>query len=130
MMGLDTNVLVRAATNDDAVHSPKARAIIAGLTPGDPAVINAVVLVEFAWTMRGYGYRRNEIVAAIEKMLQSPCYVAPNRGAINAALVRCQSEGLDFADALIGELSLEAGCGATLTLDQGCLSSTALRPVT
>ncbi len=131
MIGLDTNILVRAATNDDAIRSPKARAIISALTPGQPAVVNSVVLAEFAWTLRtGYGYKRSEIVDAIEKMMQSPCYVAPDRGAINAALIRCQSEHLDFADALIAELNLEAGCTKTQTFDEECSASSAFEAVT
>jgi predicted nucleic-acid-binding protein len=131
MIGLDTNILVRAATNDDAIHSPKARKIIFSLTPGRPAVVNSVVLAEFAWTLRaGYGYKRLEIVDAIEKMMQSPCYVATDRGAINAALIRCQSEGLDFADALIAEINLEAGCTKTLTFDEECSASSAFEAVT
>ncbi len=124
MIGLDTNILIRALTNDDPIRSPKARAIIAALTPKRPAIINSVILAEFAWTLRtGYGYTRSEIATAIEKMMQSPCYVAPDRRAINAALVRCQSERLDFADALIGELNLEAGAEKTLTFDTGGFDS-------
>jgi predicted nucleic-acid-binding protein len=129
MIGLDTNILVRAANNNDPVRSPKARSIIAALTPDKPAIINSVVLAEFAWTLRtGYGYARSEIATAIEKLMQSPCYVAPDRAAINAALVRCQTESLDFADALIGELNLEAGGEKTLTFDEGCFGSVAFEP--
>ena len=130
MIGLDTNILIRAAANDDAIRSPKARAIIAALTPTEPAVVNSVVLAEFAWALRtGYGYTRREVATAIEKMMQSPCYLVPDRSAINAALVRCRSETLDFADALIGELNLEVGGEKTLTFDSGCFDSTAFEPV-
>jgi predicted nucleic-acid-binding protein len=129
MIGLDTNVLVRALANDDAVRSPKAQAIIAALTPANPAVINSVVLAEFAWTLRtAYGYARTEIINAIETMIQSPCYVVLDRDAINAALCRCQSERLDFADCLIGELNLAAGCENTLTFDLECSKSSAFEP--
>src|SRR5436190_4572058 len=99
MIGLDTNILVRAIANDDPVRSPRARAIIAALTPTSPAVINSVVLAEFAWILRtSYEYSRSEIANAIETLIQSPCYVVPDRDAVNAALARCQSDGLDFAD--------------------------------
>jgi predicted nucleic-acid-binding protein len=131
MIGLDTNILIRAATNDDPIRSPKARAIIAALTPEQPAVVNSVVLAEFAWSLRtGYGYARSEILAAVENMMRSLCYVVPDRSAINAALIRCESEGLDFADALIGEINLEGGAEKTLTFDAGCFESSAFRPVT
>ena len=126
MIGVDTNILVRAATDDDPVRSPKARGLLARLTPAHPAVINSVVLVEFAWTLRtGYGYRRTDVAAAVERMMRSASYVLPDRAAVDAALIRCQKEGLDFADALIGELNLEAGAESTVTFDEECLRSEA-----
>jgi predicted nucleic-acid-binding protein len=129
MIGLDTNVLMRAATDDDPVRSPKARALLAGLTPEQPGVVNSVVLAEFAWTLRtGYGYKRAEVAEAIERMMQSSCYVFPDRNAVNAALVRCQKEGLDFADSLIAELNFEAGAENTVTFDEECMRSPAFRP--
>jgi len=124
MIGLDTNVLIRAVTNDDPVRSPRARAIVAALTPHRPAVINSVVLAEFAWTLRtGYGHSRNDVIAAIEKMMRSSCYVMPDRDAVNTALSRCYKDHLDFADALIGALNAHAGCTGTLTFDEKCASS-------
>ena len=126
MIGLDTNILVRASTNDDPVQSPRARAIIASLTPRRPAVLNSVVLAEFAWTLRtGYGYARLEIAAAIEQMMRSPCYVFPDRDAVSTALSRCHADNLDFADALIGALNAHAGCRSTLT---GVLSAPGRHP--
>ncbi len=123
MIGLDTNVLIRAAANDDPVHSPRVRAIIAALTPGEPAVINSVVLAEFAWTLRtAYGHSRRDIAGAIEAMMQSACYVIPDRQAVSLALRRCEVEHLDFADALIATLNSEAGCSRTLTFDEKCAS--------
>jgi predicted nucleic-acid-binding protein len=125
MIGLDTNILLRAATNDDPVRSPPARAIIAALTPQRPAVINSVVLVEFAWTLRtGYGHSRTDILAAIETMMRSACYLMPDRDAVNTALSRCHKDRLDFADALIGSLNAHAGSKKTLTFDEKCASST------
>lgn len=129
MIGLDTNILMRALTNDDPVRSPKARSIIAGLTPDQPGVINSIVLAEFAWSLRtGYPYTRHQILDAIENMLRSSSYVFPDRAAANAAMARCHFEKLEFADALIGELNLEAGCARTLTFDVGCFNSSAFEP--
>lgn len=129
MIGLDTNVLLRAVTNDDPVFSPTARRILAGLTPAAPGVLNTVVLVEFAWTLRkAYRYSRDEVIARIERVLRSAAYVVTDRDAVNAALVRCEQENIEFPDALIGELNLAAGCRTTLTFDRALDRSRAFQP--
>lgn len=118
MKGLDTNVLLRAVTNDDPVQSPIARRIIAALTPREPAYINVVVLCEFAWTLqRRYRYDRQQVGLAISAMLVSTAFIVAERSAVSSALTRSQDEELSFNDALIGELNLSAGCPATTTFD-------------
>ena len=52
MIGVDTNILLRHATQDDPVQSGQARAFMESLTPGDPGFISLVTLVELAWTLR------------------------------------------------------------------------------
>ena len=119
MIGLDTNILLRAATDDDKVLSPIARKILAGLSPERPGVVNSGVLAEFAWTLRtAYGYSRTEIANAIENMLRSRSYRICDRGAVSCAIVSCHDERLDFADALIGQLNRAEGCETTLTFDE------------
>lgn len=75
MIGLDTNVLVRAITGDDAAQSKVAIHLLEGLTQAAPGVINCVVLAELDWTLsRGYGFRRDKILGMIDGMLQSGAY--------------------------------------------------------
>ena len=38
MIGLDTNILVRYITQDDALQSPKANALIESLTAAEPVM--------------------------------------------------------------------------------------------
>jgi predicted nucleic-acid-binding protein len=129
MIGLDTNILLRAVTNDDPVQSPHAREILSSFTPDRQAVINVVTLVEFAWTLRArYRYRREEIGEIIEQLIRSKAYLVLERGAVIEALVRSKDDGLDFADALVGELNLAAGCKATWTFDHKASSSAAFAP--
>lgn len=130
MIGLDTNVLLRAVANDDPVQSPRARALLSSLSKPAAAVVNVVTLVEFAWTLRSrYRYRRSEIDRIIELLLRSPVDLVLERDAVNEALVRCRDEGLDFADALVGELNLAAGCKTTWTFDHKASTSTAFGAV-
>ncbi len=119
MIGLDTNVLLRAVTQDDPVQTPVARALIEGLDDARPGYVNAVVLVEFCWSLRArYKYERGAIVRAVEALLQSTAFVVSDRDAVNAALARSMDEGMHFADALIGELNRCAGCQTTMTFDK------------
>ena len=119
MIGLDTNVLLRAVTRDDPVHSPLARTLIGALDEARPGYINIVVLVEFSWSLRTrYKYERGAIIDAVEALLQSAAFVVASRDAVNAALARSRDDGLHFADALIGELNRVAGCHTTMTFDK------------
>jgi predicted nucleic-acid-binding protein len=120
MIGLDTNVLLRAITQDDPVLTPLARSALEQLSSDHQGVVNVVVLAELAWTLRTrFEYDRLAIIDLIEAMLRSPSYHFPDRNAINAALSRCRVETLHFADALIGELNVKSGCTTTLTFDGG-----------
>ena len=119
MIGLDTNILLRAVTQDDAVQTPIARALIGSLDESNPGYVNIVVLAEFIWNLRNrYKYEREAINEAIESMLQSAAFVVSDRDAVNAALSRCRDEGLQFADAIISELNCAAGCTTTMTFDR------------
>lgn len=118
MIGLDSNILLRAVTRDDVEQSPKARALIASLDGSRPGYVNSVVLVEFAWSLKTrYKYERLQVVSAVEALLKSAGFVVADRDAVNAAVTRCTDDGLHFADALIGELNRVAGCETTMTFD-------------
>ena len=52
MIGLDTNVLVRYLTQDDAAQSALANQVIEEqLTPRNPGFISSIVLVEVVWVL-------------------------------------------------------------------------------
>ena len=126
MIGLDTNVLLRAVTQDDPVQSPLARTLIGTLDEASPGYVNVVVLVEFSWSLRTrYKYERGAIFETVETLLQSAAFVVSDRDAVNAALSRSRDEGLHFADALIGELNRIAGCRTTITFDKPASKRTA-----
>jgi predicted nucleic-acid-binding protein len=123
MIGLDTNVLVRYLAQDDPVQSRRATEIIEGrLTDRNPGFVSVVAMAETVWVLdRAYGLSDEEIVAAIERMLQVDVLVVENEQEVFAATTSL-GEGLgSFADALIGALGAKAGCSATLTFDRRAL---------
>jgi predicted nucleic-acid-binding protein len=119
VIGLDTNILLRAVTRDDPVQSPLARHLIGALTPESPGCVALIVLCEFAWTLkRRYKYERTDIARAIEAMVASPAFLLPDRDTVNAAINEMRQFGLDFADAVIGHQHRAAGVNTTMTFDQ------------
>ena len=119
MIGLDTNILLRAVTKDDAIQSPVARRLLQKLTKQTPGYINIILLSEFAWTLdRRYAYSRAQIGEAIEALLASTSYTIAERDAVNRALTRAEEQALDFPDSLLCELNIVAGCTTTMTFDK------------
>lgn len=115
MIGLDTNVLLRAALDDDPLHSPVARQIFLSLSDQRPGYISLVALLEFSWTLRAtYRRPRTVIHAAIVALARNRHVVLAERRAVTVAL---KSRHLDFADALLRASSMAAGCTQTLTFD-------------
>jgi predicted nucleic-acid-binding protein len=119
MIGLDTNVLVRYLTQDDAVQSPKATEIIERqLTEANPGFLSVVAMVEIVRVLdRVYGLAAREIAATVERMLQLGVLVIENEQEVFAAMVALKRGRGSFADALIAELGARAGCIHTLTFD-------------
>jgi predicted nucleic-acid-binding protein len=124
MIGLDTNILLRATVQDDPRQTPAARKIIAGLTEHNPGHINLLVLAEYAWTLeRRYEYAPDAIAAVIEAMLASNSFVVADHEIVSRALERMSEDNLRLSDALIGELNRAAGCADTLTFDRAAARS-------
>ena len=123
MIGLDTNVLVRYLAQDDPAQARRATEIIEGrLTDQKPGFVSVVATAETVWVLdRAYGPSDEEIVAAIQRMLQIDVLVVENEQEVFAAMTALE-EGLgSFADALIGALGAKAECSATLTFDRKAL---------
>lgn len=120
MIGLDSNVILRAITGDDPVQSPVARRYLSTLSRDSPGVLNSVVLVEIAWTLRTtYKYRRHEVLDRIERLMSSDAYYVVDRDAVVRALDISFEHATEFADALISQINRTAGCETTMTFDQG-----------
>jgi predicted nucleic-acid-binding protein len=120
MIGLDSNVILRAITGDDPIQSPLAQRFLTTLSSSRPGVINPVVLVEIAWTLRArHKYPKREILRHIEEFMRSSAYHIVDRDAVSEALVISLRHPIEFADALIGEINRLVGCATTMTFDEG-----------
>ena len=93
----DTNVLIRAAVQDDP-H--QARQAAKALREADLVAVPVPVLCEFVWVLRrGYKTNTSEISDAIHRLMNS-ANVVMNRPAIEAG-VSVLDAGGDFADGVI-----------------------------
>ena len=120
MIGLDTNILVRLFVDDDPVQVRQAREFVnERCGPDNPAFVDRVALCEMVWVLSaGYGYGRAEVAGVVRKLLVSIDTVLEDGDAVQAALKAFQTRGVDFADALIGEVNRARGCEATATFDR------------
>lgn len=130
MIGVDTNVLLRALTGDDARRSPAAARRIGDFTPEAPGYLNLVVLVEAVWTFRRkYRATREDVLTVVETLLESASWALADRDAVTSAVEIARSSELDFPDALIAALNLRAGCSTTLTFDEKAAQHPLFSPI-
>ena len=131
MIGIDTNVLLRAILDDDPAQSPAAKGLIeAAKAAGDAIRIDRLVLAEALWTLaRRYRYTREQLVEVVEALSAAPELRLEGDRAINDALAVFRDGRLDFADALIGVLNRRAGCTTTYTFDRDAAGSPDYAPV-
>jgi predicted nucleic-acid-binding protein len=120
LIGLDSNVLVRYLTQDDAVQSKKADQLIEkALSAGDPLYLNQIVICEVSWVLgSAYGYGMSELADTIEKILTAAQFAFEDKNSLWQALAAFRTSGSDFADCLIGARNFGAGCVTTLTFDK------------
>ncbi|MDX8441566.1 PIN domain-containing protein [Mesorhizobium australafricanum] len=125
-IGIDTNVLLRMVLNDDAEQRTKALAFGESLNEDMPGFVSLVVLVEFSWSLISrYRLPKEQVQAAIQRLLKIKTLMFEDFDAIVVALERSSSPQVDFADALIAEHNRNLGCSYTVTFDQRAAKSIA-----
>jgi len=92
----DTNVLVRALTEDDPRQS---RAAQIALSKADIVALTIPTLCELVWVLRSYKIQSSDIAGTLRGLLNGANIVA-NRPAAEAGLAVLDAGG-DFADGVI-----------------------------
>ena len=117
MIGLDTNVLVRYITQDDARQAERARALIEQADGG--LFLSVVVLCELTWVLLGaYDAGKTEVIEVLEAILDVGAFEIEHRDAVRQALADYRAGRADFADYVIGRLTQAALGSATVTFDR------------
>lgn len=118
MIALDTNVLVRYLTNDDAEQARKAVAVLAG---ADRILLTHTVLLELEWVLRAvYDLSQETIHRSLMQVL-GLANVQVEKAEQTAKALAWYEGGMDFADAL--HLALATGVERLLTFDQRFVKS-------
>jgi len=114
----DTNVLIRAAVQDDLHQARRAAKILA---EADLVAVPVPVLCEFVWVLRrGYRKSATDVSDAIRRLLRSR-NVVMNRTAVEAGLSALDAGG-DFADGVIAHEGEWLGAEEFVSFDSKAVS--------
>lgn len=114
VIAIDTNIVVRALTADDAAQTERVRALL----EQEQVFVSTTVLLETDWVLRRiYRVDPREVPKALEAFIALPQVRLehPERAMHALRLVR---QGFDFADAMHHAAALDAGCETFVTFDQ------------
>ncbi len=123
MIGLDTNVLVRFLVEDDDEQTAKASALIENaIAKNSTLFISDIVLCETVWVLSSrYRFSRQEIASVLRRLCEvDHLSFAPTSRCVHALVAYAAGKG-DFADYMIREQCIAAGCSAVATFDQALL---------
>ncbi len=115
---VDTNVLIRAAVQDDQHQARRAAKVLA---EADLVAVPVPVLCEFVWVLRrGYKKPALEVSDAIRRLMRS-ANVIMNRPAVEAGLSALDAGG-DFADGVIAYEGEWLGADEFISFDSKAVS--------
>lgn len=121
MAALDTNVLVRWLTDDDAKQSViVARLFELAIEKDERLFVPATVILETEWVLRSrYRFDKPLVTAALDALLGVTELEFQTEPALEQALWLFKQAGApDFADCLHVALVCQAGQGPLLTFDE------------
>ncbi|MHB1544967.1 MAG: PIN domain-containing protein [Gammaproteobacteria bacterium] len=115
MNGLDTNVLIRYLTADDAIQAATAKRYV----ESGPCYINCIVLIEVVWVLESaYGYDKQAVITALERLLSTHEVAVEDADVTLGALHDYRRTTAGFTDCLIGRRNAAHGCRETGSFDQ------------
>ena len=119
MIALDTNVLVRFLTQDDAEQAQLASSLISGLTSDDPGFVCREVLVELVWVLeRAYNYPRADIAGALAGLLAATELVIEEADSVADVLHLYENKGYGFSDLMIRQAARRSKSHKLVTFDK------------
>lgn len=123
MIGLDTNILLRATLNDDPVQSPAAQQLLRSLGE-EPGLVNLPVLMEFFWVLRSrYKLPQARLAAIMRDLVEVENLQFEALEIVGKALAAFEARAADFPDMIIALRNRELGADSTYTFDKRAAAS-------
>jgi predicted nucleic-acid-binding protein len=120
LIGLDTNILLRATLDDDPVQSKAAQSFLKRLGEGERALVNLPVLMEFFWVLRSrYKLPKARLAGVMRDLLGVEYIEFEALEVVGKALATYEAGAADFADMIIALRNGELGAARTITFDEG-----------
>jgi predicted nucleic-acid-binding protein len=115
MRAIDTNVLVRLLTRDDAKQTAAAEAFI-----GSGAWVSHIVLIETVWVLDSvYEVSHSSLVTGIEMLLNHKHLALQDPDVVAAALEHFRKRSkIGFSDCMVLEVARKAGHAPLGTFDR------------
>lgn len=118
LVGLDTNIILRAVLEDDPEQSPRAREVFRRLTESAPGFVTSVTLAEVYWILsRRQRVGKTRSLDVIRRLVETGVLEFDDGEGIVRAL-ELADEGADFADALIHTTFEQFGVTVAMTFDR------------
>lgn len=128
MIGLDTNVVVRYLTHDDAAQTAAAVRVIESLSRDSPGFLSLIVIAELVWVLEvSYRFKKSEIEHVLDTLLRSKELVIERAEIVAQALRKFTASRADFVDCLIERSAHAAECQYTVTFDQKAASAAGMK---
>lgn len=108
---LDSNVLLRFFTGDDADQFAKAKHLLAAAESGKcELLLQSWVIAETIYVLDGvYELERKHVADHLRRFVRAPGIVTDDQASMLDALARFESKKVDFADALLAAESVARG---------------------
>jgi predicted nucleic-acid-binding protein len=128
MIGLDTNIVVRYLTHDDATQTAAAVRVMDSLSSNSPGFLSLIVIAELVWVLEvSYRFKKNEIERVLETLLRSKELVVERAEIVAQALRTFSASRADFADCLIERSGHAEECQYTVTFDHKAASAAGMK---
>lgn len=101
MIGVDTNVLVRAYLEDDKEQAKEAQEFLSKATQENSLFISSYTILEFVWVLKVKGYNRKEIYKAVISLTDSYGVIISQRDIVLEATTKYANGKADFGDYMI-----------------------------
>jgi len=118
MIGLDTNILVRAFLEDDEAQAKASQELMKTASNKHKLFTSSYALLEFVWVLKVKKFTRKEIYQAIILLIDSPGVTVGNRNIVLEAAQKYLKGIGDFGDYMIIAEGEENGVHHLKTFDQ------------